>query len=68
MSGLVLSIYILRWIYKRENIPLEHLDKLSVYAMIGILIGARLGHCLFYEPSYYLSRPLEMLLPITFSS
>jgi prolipoprotein diacylglyceryl transferase len=34
--------------------------------MIGILIGARLGHCLFYEPSYYLSHPLEMILPITF--
>jgi prolipoprotein diacylglyceryl transferase len=34
--------------------------------MVGILIGARLGHCLFYEPSYYLSHPLEMILPITF--
>jgi prolipoprotein diacylglyceryl transferase len=34
--------------------------------MIGILAGARLGHCLFYEPSYYLSHPLEMILPVTF--
>ena len=34
--------------------------------MIGIIVGARLGHCLFYEPSYYLSHPLEMILPITF--
>ena len=34
--------------------------------MIGILAGARLGHCLFYEPSYYLSHPLEMVLPVTF--
>jgi prolipoprotein diacylglyceryl transferase len=34
--------------------------------MIGILVGARLGHCLFYEPSYYLSHPLEMILPVTF--
>jgi prolipoprotein diacylglyceryl transferase len=34
--------------------------------MIGIIVGARLGHCLFYEPSYYLSHPLEMLLPVTF--
>ena len=32
--------------------------------MIGILAGARLGHCLFYEPSYFLSHPLEMFLPI----
>jgi len=64
--GLILSIYILGWIYKRESIPSEHLEKLSIYGMIGILAGARLGHCLFYEPSYYLSHPLEMILPITF--
>jgi phosphatidylglycerol---prolipoprotein diacylglyceryl transferase len=66
VSGLVLCIYILGWIYKRENIPSEHLEKLSIYGMIGILAGARLGHCLFYEPSYYLSHPLEMILPVTF--
>ena len=66
VSGLILCIYILGWIYKRENIPTVHLEKLSIYGMIGILVGARLGHCLFYEPSYYLSHPLEMILPITF--
>lgn len=66
VSGLILSIYILGWIYKRENLPSEHLEKLSIFSMIGILVGARLGHCLFYEPSYYLSHPLEMILPITF--
>ncbi len=64
--GLILCIYVLSWIYKRENIPSEHLEKLSIYGMIGILAGARLGHCLFYEPSYFLSHPLEMILPITF--
>jgi prolipoprotein diacylglyceryl transferase len=66
VSGLILSIYILGRIYKIENIPYEHLEKLSIYSMIGILAGARLGHCLFYEPSYYLSHPLEMILPVTF--
>jgi prolipoprotein diacylglyceryl transferase len=66
VGGLILCIYILGWIYKRENIPSENLEKLSIYGMIGILAGARLGHCLFYEPSYYLSHPLEMILPITF--
>ena len=66
VGGLVLSIYILGWIFKRENIPAENLEKLSIYGMIGILVGARLGHCLFYEPSYYLSHPLEMILPIRF--
>ena len=66
VSGLILCIYILRWIFKRENIPSENLDTLSIYGMIGIFVGARLGHCLFYEPSYYLSHPLEMILPIAF--
>jgi prolipoprotein diacylglyceryl transferase len=68
VGGLILCIYILGCIYKRENIPSEHLEKLSIYGIIGILVGARLGHCLFYEPSYYLSHPLEMILPITFPS
>jgi len=63
---LILCIYILSWIFKRENIPAKNLEKLSIYSMIGILAGARLGHCLFYEPSYYFSHPLEMILPITF--
>ena len=66
VSGLILCIYILGWIYKRESIPFKHLEILSIYGMIGILAGARLGHCLFYEPSYYLSHPLEIILPITF--
>ncbi|WP_223198181.1 prolipoprotein diacylglyceryl transferase [Maribacter arenosus] len=66
VSGLILSVYILGWIYKRENLPSENLEKLTIYSAIGILAGARLGHCLFYEPSYYLSHPIEMILPITF--
>lgn len=61
VSGLIICIYILRWIYKRENIPSEHLDKLTIFGVIGIVVGARLGHCLFYEPYYYFSHPLEIL-------
>lgn len=66
VSGLIIAIYMLGWIFKRENIPSENLEKLTIYGMIGIIAGARLGHCLFYEPSYYLSHPLEMILPVTF--
>jgi prolipoprotein diacylglyceryl transferase len=66
VSGLILCMYTLGWIYKRENIPSDNLEKLTIYCMIGIIAGARLGHCLFYEPSYYLSHPLEMILPVTF--
>ena len=64
VGGIVICIYILSWIFKNENIPLANLDKLSIYGVIGILAGARLGHCLFYEPSYYFSHPIEMILPI----
>lgn len=67
-GGLILCIYFLEHIFKKENIPSQNLELLSTYGMIGILAGARLGHCLFYEPSYYLSRPLEMFLPIALAS
>ena len=63
-GGLLLCIYILSLIFRRENIPSGFLEKLSIYGVIGILIGARLGHCLFYEPGYYFAHPLEMILPI----
>jgi prolipoprotein diacylglyceryl transferase len=64
VSGLILSFFILKWIFKSENIPLDRLDKLTVYGIIGMFAGMRLGHCLFYEPSYYFSHPLEIILPI----
>lgn len=66
VTGLILCIYLIGWIFKRENIPQENLEKLSVYGIIGIIAGARLGHCLFYEPSYYLTHPIEMIFPIKF--
>jgi phosphatidylglycerol---prolipoprotein diacylglyceryl transferase len=68
VSGLILSTYVLGWIFKRENIPFDNLEKLFIYGVIGILAGARLGHCFFYEPSYYFSHPLEIILPVTFLS
>jgi prolipoprotein diacylglyceryl transferase len=47
--------------FKLEKIPIEVLDRLTIYVAIGTVAGARLGHCLFYEPSYYLQNPLEIL-------
>jgi prolipoprotein diacylglyceryl transferase len=46
---------------KKEGHPLEWLDSLLLYMVIATIIGARLGHCLFYEPDYYLSNPIEIL-------
>ncbi|NOU16968.1 MAG: prolipoprotein diacylglyceryl transferase [Bacteroidales bacterium] len=62
--GLILCFYILKEIFRNENIPITHLEKLSTYGIIGIFVGMRLCHCLFYEPSYYFSHPLEIILPI----
>lgn len=65
MAGIFLAHFIVKKIYIKEAIPLEHLDNLLTYSIIGILLGARLGHCLFYQPSYFLAHPLEIFLPIT---
>lgn len=62
--GLGLGYYIVKRIYLKEGIPIERLDKLAMYIFIGTFVGARLGHCFFYEPSYYFENPLEMVLPI----
>ena len=64
MIGLVSAYFVVKKIYNKENVKEELFDPLFMYCFFGILIGARLGHCLFYEPEYYLSHPVEMLLPI----
>ena len=66
--GLMSSIYVLKHLFKINRISSAHLDKLVICGTVGILVGARFGHCFFYEPSYYLAHPLEILLPITFNA
>ena len=60
-TGFFMAYYLISRMFRRENIPLEVLDKLTVYVFLGTVIGARLGHCLFYEPGYYLAHPLKIL-------
>lgn len=59
--GLIVAVYIVQRIFKREELPEKWFDSLFVYMIVGIIAGARLGHCLFYEPAYYLSNPVEIL-------
>ena len=59
--GLIVAVYIVQRIYKSEELPEKWFDSLFVYMMLGIILGARLGHCLNYEQEYYLSNPVEML-------
>jgi phosphatidylglycerol---prolipoprotein diacylglyceryl transferase len=58
----VIGFHIMTVIYKRDKRSLEELNDLIWYMILGTVIGARLGHCLFYNPSFYLSHPLEILL------
>lgn len=60
-SGFLFGYFIFKRIFKNEGLKEEVLDRLTIYVAIGTIVGARLGHCLFYEPGYYLSNPLEIL-------
>lgn len=64
IGGIILCSQVLKRMFVKENIPVSYLDKLVIYGILGIAIGARLVHCLFYEPSYYLNHPIEIFLPI----
>ncbi len=46
---------------KIKRLDAEMLDQLLIYVAVGTVVGARLGHCLFYEPAYYLGNPIEIL-------
>lgn len=59
------SYLLLSKIYKKENVSLSLLNKLSVYIFIGTIAGARLGHTLFYEFGYYKNHLLEIILPFS---
>jgi phosphatidylglycerol---prolipoprotein diacylglyceryl transferase len=48
--------------FKLEDIKIEVLDSLTVYMALGTVIGARLGHCFFYDPVYYSENPWEILM------
>ncbi len=59
--GFFMGLLFMRYVYEREKKPLQNIDTLLIYVMISTVIGARLGHCLFYDPGYYLSNPIEIL-------
>ena len=60
-SSFLIGFKIMEWVYKKENRPMDDLNDLIWFMILGTVIGARLGHCLFYNPDYYLSNPIEIL-------
>ena len=59
--GFYLGYYMFRQFFRREGKPLELLDTLLWTLMLCTIVGARLGHVLFYQPGYYLANPGEIL-------
>jgi phosphatidylglycerol---prolipoprotein diacylglyceryl transferase len=65
-TGFILSYMILSRYFQKENVSIEKLDKLTVYIVLATIIGARLGHVIFYDWDYYSNHLLEIFLPFRF--
>ena len=62
--GLVLAGWYVWGRFKEFGIEQRHFENLIIWSFFGIFLGARLGHCLFYEADYFLAHPIEMFLPV----
>lgn len=65
-SGFVIGWYLFKWFFTREKADLKLMDPLFCVVLIATIVGARLGHCLFYQPDYYLGSWegfLEIFMP-----
>ncbi len=64
--GFIIGYRMMRSFFIREGENTELLDSLLIYLILGTIIGARLGHCIFYDWGYYKNHIMEMLLPVSF--
>jgi len=60
-TAFIAGYWIMQWIYGKEERSAMELESLFTYMFVGTVIGARLGHCIFYEPLYYLRHPIDIL-------
>ena len=65
LLAFLLGYFIMNRMFLREKVETKYLDSLVIYMFVAVLVGARLGHCLFYEPDYFLTSEhwLEIFLP-----
>jgi len=61
--GFITGYIILLRVFRKQGLSVDLLDRLTIYMVISTIIGARIGHCLFYEFDYYIRHPLEIILP-----
>jgi prolipoprotein diacylglyceryl transferase len=64
--GFLISQQILYYIYKKEGKPQKDVDTLTIYMVVATVLGARLGHIIFYQPDMFLTNPLGIILPFEF--
>lgn len=65
--GFLISQQIFYYIYRKEGKPESDVDTLTIYMIVATILGARLGHVIFYQPELFLENPLGILLPVEFS-
>lgn len=65
LFAFLLGYCVIQRMFQREKVDTKYLESLLVYMFLAVLVGARLGHCLFYEPEYYLTKAhwIEIILP-----
>lgn len=65
--GFLISQQLLYYIHKKEGKPLADVDTLTIYMVVATILGARLGHVIFYQPEMILENPLGIFLPVEFT-
>lgn len=65
--GFLISQQFMYYFYKSEGKPEKDVDTLTIYMVIATIIGARLGHVIFYQPEIITENPLGIFLPFEFS-
>lgn len=66
LVAFTLGYFIMKKVYQNEGISEEKLDPLFMYIVLATLIGARLGHVIFYQPELFVQDPLSVFLPMQF--
>lgn len=65
--GFLISQQVMYYFFRQEGRPEKHVDTLTIYMVVATILGARLGHVIFYQPELFTSDPLSILLPFEFS-
>ncbi|SFV69807.1 Prolipoprotein diacylglyceryl transferase [hydrothermal vent metagenome] len=59
-TSILLGLEFMKWAFRLEGKNETTIEPLFLYTVVGIVVGARLGHCFFYDPSFYLANPLKI--------